>query len=121
PGQWVPYKTDVVIVRPREAVHASRTLLLELPNRGGWLFPAMANDASSEAGQPAAAGNGFTMRRGHTMVWIGWQGNIALAANGSAAGMALPVATNAGAPITGPSFAETVFDKGGTSGTIALD
>ena len=120
PGAWIPYKTDVVIMRPRETSHASRTLLVELPNRGGWLFPVMANDAAGEPGKPAKAGNGFTMRRGHTLAWIGWQGNVALAADGSGAGMELPVANLAGAPITGPSFEETVFDDNEPTGTMAL-
>ncbi|WP_426210281.1 alpha/beta hydrolase domain-containing protein [Massilia sp. TWP1-3-3] len=120
PLAWISYQTDVVILRPREAVHASRALLVELPNRGGYLFPVMANDAVSEAGKPATAGNGFTMRRGHTLAWIGWQGDVPLAANGSAAGMQLPLATRAGMPITGPSFAEAVFDNGETTGTMAL-
>lgn len=120
PGAWIPYQTDVVILRPREAVHASRALLVELPNRGGWLFPVMLNDAVSKPGKPATAGNGFTMRRGHTLAWVGWQGSVPLAANGSAAGMRLPVATLAGAPITGPSFEEAVFDNSETTGAIAL-
>ncbi len=120
PGAWVSYKTDVVIQRPREAQRASRALLVELPNRGHWLFPVMANDADSEPGRPASAGNGFTMRRGHTMVWIGWQGDVPLAANGSAAGMQVPVATLGGAPIVGPSYAETVFDKFDPTGSMAL-
>jgi hypothetical protein len=119
-GQWVAYKTDVVILRPREAARASGTLLAELPNRGGWLFPVMANDADSEPGKPATAGNGFTMRRGHTMAWIGWQGDVPLAANGGKAGMQLPVATLAGAPITGPSFAEAVFDTVEATGSMTL-
>lgn len=117
---WVHYKTDVLIQRPREAARASRAMLVELPNRGGWLFPVMANDADAMPRTPATAGNGFTMRRGHTMVWIGWQGDVPLAGDGSAAGMQLPLATQAGVPITGRSFAEIVFDKPGTSGAMML-
>jgi hypothetical protein len=113
---WLRYKTDVLIVRPREPVRASKVLLVEAPNRGGKLFPAMVNDAAADH----AAGNGFTMRRGHTMVWIGWQGDIGLKADGSGAGTDFPVATDGGAPITGPSFAETVFDDGATSAAMML-
>ena len=120
PLAWVTYKADVVILRPLEAARASGALLIELPNRGNWLLPVMVNDATSEPGKPATAGNGFTMRRGHTIAWIGWQGNVPLAANGSAVGMQLPVATLAGAPITGPSFEEAVFDNGETTGAMAL-
>ena len=120
PDGWVRYKTDVIITRPAQASKASRVLLLEVPNRGNWLLPVMTNDAEVEPGKPAPAGNGYTMRRGHTMAWVGWQGNIALAANGSAAGMQLPLATLNGQAITGPSFAEAVFDKVASQGSIAL-
>lgn len=112
---WVRYKTDVIVTRPVAVATASRVLLVEIPNRGGSLLPVMINDA-----EPGSAGNGYTMRRGHTMVLVGWQGNIPLAANGKNAGMALPLAMQDGQPVTGPSFAETVLDAVGTDGTLAL-
>ncbi|QYF92430.1 hypothetical protein KY495_16965 [Massilia sp. PAMC28688] len=121
---WVRYKTDVVITRPVEAARASRVLLLEIPNRGNALLPLLANDAATLPGRPASAGNGYTMRRGHAMVWVGWQGDIPLAQNGSkagnAAGMQLPLATIGGQSITGPSFAEVVPDTVAAEGSIEL-
>lgn len=114
---WVRYKAGVIIVRPRDAAKSSRVLLVDVPNRGGRLFPVMVNDADGGLDSAASAGNGFTMRRGHTMVWIGWQGDVALAADGRVAGTQFP---SAGKGIAGPSFAEKVFDNGSTQGTMEL-
>ena len=117
---WVRYKTDVIMVRPRDPAKASKVLLLDVPNRGGRLFPVMANDADGGLDSAAAAGNGFTMRRGHTLVWIGWQGDIALKADGSGVGVQFPRASANGRPLSGPSFAEEVFDNADLESTMAL-
>ena len=121
-GGWVRYRTDVIIVRPRAASAASKVLIVDVPNRGGRLMPVMFNDggASLDSAAAAAVGNGFAMRRGHTLAWIGWQGDIALSGDGSVAGADFPLATDGGKPITGLSFAEAVFDDGATEGEIAL-
>lgn len=113
-GGWVRYDTDVVIVRPRDAAKASGVLLLDVPDHGAKLFQHMANEGSS-ALDAAGAGNGFTMRRGHTLVWIGWQGDIALARDGASVGAAFPRID-----ATGPSIAEAVFDDAQPTSTIAL-
>ncbi len=115
PDGWVRYQSDVIIVRPRDPARASKVLLIDLPGSGAQRLPGMANDADA-----GAAGNGFTMRRGHTMVSIGWQGDIALKKDGTTAGTELPLATNGTLPITGPSYAETIFDDGATTGSMAL-
>ena len=119
-GGWVRYKTNVIIMRPRKASAASKVLVVDVPNRGGRLLPVMFNDGAASLDTAAAAGNGFTMRRGHTLAWIGWQGDIALSVDGSVAGADFPLATAGGATITGLSFAETVFDDGATAGEITL-
>jgi len=116
-GGWVRYKADVVILRPRDAANASRVLLVELPNRGRKLFPQMVNDASGMLATAADAGNGFTMRRGHTMAWIGWQGNIALSGDGTLAGTDFPIAASA---IVGASVEESVFNNHEPEGSMVL-
>ncbi|RSZ57916.1 hypothetical protein HF313_24015 [Massilia atriviolacea] len=114
-GGWVRYDTDVILLRPRDAARASRVLVVDIPNRGGKLALDMFNDAGARD-----AGNGFLMRRGHTLAWIGWQGNIGLAANGDVAGTAFPTALEDGRPITGASVEERVFDDIKPLGTIDL-
>lgn len=120
PDGWIRYKTDVVILRPRDAAHASRVLLLDLPDRGGKLFQHMVNEGSDAIDTAAGAGTGFSMRRGHTLAWIGWQGDIALNATGRLAGTAFPLATRGAQPITGRSMEEAVFDDIAPVSKIAL-
>ena len=114
-GGWVKYDTDVILLRPRDPAKASRVLVLDFPNRGGKPALEMVNEGGARD-----AGNGFLMRRGHTLAWIGWQGNIGLAANGEAAGTAFPVARLGDQTITGASVEEKVFDDIKPVGTIDL-
>jgi hypothetical protein len=46
-----------------------------VPNRGNQPIMPRLNGAP-EGGHPQHAGNGFLMRRGFTMVWSGWQGDV---------------------------------------------
>ncbi len=118
---WVRYKTNVTILRPVAPAKASRVLLLDVPNRGGKPLLEQVNEGSGAFDKATDAGNGYAMRRGHTLVWIGWQGDIALAPDGSRIGMELPLALEDGKPVTGPSVQEAVFDDGKPVGTMALD
>ncbi len=117
---WVRYKTDVIILRPRNAATASKVLLLDIPNRGGKLLTQMANESNGTLDGYAGEGNAFLMRRGHTLVWIGWQGDVPLAANGRSAGTDFPLATLDGVPITGTSVEEAVFDDSKPASPMAL-
>ncbi|MFP5390594.1 MAG: alpha/beta hydrolase domain-containing protein [Gammaproteobacteria bacterium] len=114
---WIEYQADVVIARPVNPARASRVLVVDIPNRGGKLFPVMANEGAASLAARADAGNGFLMRRGHTLAWIGWQGDIALARDGSRVGTRFP---SLGSAMTGPSAEEVVFDDVKPTGTIAL-
>jgi hypothetical protein len=116
----VRYDVDVVLLRPRDAHRASGVLLLDIPNRGGKLGFKVLNDAGAPTDNAAGAGNGFTLRRGHAMLWIGWQGDIALAANGLVLGTRFPVAGAHGQAITGVSEEEAVFDDTKSDGVINL-
>jgi hypothetical protein len=119
----VRYKVDVVIVRPREMVKSSRVLVLDIPNRGNRFGHFMLNELRSPAtllDTRDGAGIGHTLRRGHTMVWVGWQSDIKLAGNGMHVGASFPVLTNKGAPITGISAEEEVYNDNKPNGTINL-
>ena len=72
--------TDVEILRPTVAANGNRRLFYEVLNRGGKLGFALFNDIPAvvnDLEKAADAGNGFLMNRGYTMVWSGWQGDIA--------------------------------------------
>ncbi len=122
-GGAVRYKVDVVIVRPREMVKSSRVLLLDIPNRGNRFGHFLLNELRSPAAAldtRDGAGIGHTLRRGHTMVWVGWQSDIKLAGNGLLVGTSFPLATDRGQPITGISAEQEVYNDNKPNGTIKL-
>ena len=72
--------TDVEILRPTIAANGNRRMFYDVLNRGGKLGFALFNDIPTvvnDLAKAADAGNGFLMNRGYTMVWSGWQGDIA--------------------------------------------
>jgi Alpha/beta hydrolase domain len=100
---------DVVILRPVNPTHGNGTLLLEVPNRGRKLAPQLFDDASqpgaNRAELPEDAGIGFLHRQGYTIVWVGWQADIASKPGQMALGA--PVLKG----VTGPMREEFVFDN----------
>ena len=100
----VEYSTDVFILRPADPARGSGVLLYDVTNRGNKFLMSWVNDAvepsTGAINDPrtvADAGNGFSFRRGYTVVWSGWQPE-ASAANGGMT-IRVPVATEGGAPI----------------------
>jgi hypothetical protein len=71
----VEFDADVILLKPHDMTRGNRHLLFEPVNRGGWLSLDLFNEAPRSAGldEAAAAGNGFLMRRGYTLVLGGWQ------------------------------------------------
>ena len=104
----VEYETDVFILRPLDPTKGDGTLLYEVTNRGNKFLMSWINDAGQPPGNGAAAnindprsvadaGNGFSFRRGWTIVWSGWQPEAPTANHGMT--LRVPVATNGGKPI----------------------
>ena len=113
----VDYSTDFVILRPKNAATAKRVLFYDVVNRGNKLATGTFNGAGSgfAAGQQ---GNALLLRLGYTLVWSGWQGNVAQSGHGDTAsiGTHFPIATNPdGSPITGSSRDEIIPDYMGVS------
>lgn len=110
PDGWVRYRTDVVVLRPVAASRASGTLVVEIANRGNKLALARLADAATQYDTAAQAGNGWFMRQGHSLAWIGWQGDVALGRQGQVVGTDFPVARSGNGPIVGQTVEEFVFD-----------
>jgi hypothetical protein len=74
--------SDVEILRPTVVANGNRRLFYEVLNRGGKLGLALFNDNNvvNDLIKAGDAGNGFLMNRGFTIVWSGWQGDIAAGA-----------------------------------------
>ncbi len=99
---------DLFILAPKDPAKGNGALLYDVNNRGNKLalrffnFGSGSNDPTS-AGD---AGDGFLMRRGFTVVWSGWDGEL-LPGNHRLR-LAPPVARHAARPITGPVRCEIV-------------
>ena len=61
---------EVLMLQPKDALIKSGVLVIEVAGADGRLLPRMANDGGPRHERADSAGNGFTMRRGHTLVSI---------------------------------------------------
>ena len=97
---------EVEILRPTNAANGNRRLLYDVVNRGGQRAISYFNDApaGNDFSKASAAGNGFLMNRGYTVVISGWQGDLGPRAAWKT--ISVPVVPN----ITGVSREEFIFD-----------
>jgi len=74
----VHFAADFCVLQPADPLRGNGRLLLEAPNRGRKLGPAMFNLAASEDPPTVAIdpGDGFLFRRGWTLAWCGWQWDV---------------------------------------------
>jgi Alpha/beta hydrolase domain len=106
----VEYWCDFYLLRPVDLRKGSRRIFYDVLNRGNKLALNNLNDAPRLNDPIAAgdAGNGFLMRQGYSLLWSGWQGDVAPGDDRLRA--ELPVATNYGAPIVAISRDEFIFE-----------
>ena len=71
----VEYQSDFRILKPLDLDRGNGCLVYDVPNRGNQPILPRLNGAP-DGGHSPHAGNGFLMRRGFTMVWSGWQGDV---------------------------------------------
>jgi hypothetical protein len=113
PSGFVEYSADFYILKPVDLAKGNRRLIYDVVNRGNKRILQFFNDAeySNEPLKVEHAGNGFLMRRGYTIVWSGWQGDI-LQGNGRMT-MRLPIASVNEREINGVVRAEFIANKSG--------
>ena len=75
----VHFSADLFVLQPVDAAKGNGALLFEISNRGGKGMLGMFNRARGSNNPEAAAdfGDGFLMREGYTLVWVGWQFDVA--------------------------------------------
>jgi hypothetical protein len=71
----VEYRSDFRILKPLALDRGNGCLVYDVPNRGNQPIMPRLNGAP-DGGHPQHAGSGFLMRRGFTVVWSGWQGDV---------------------------------------------
>ena len=75
----VHFTADLHVLQPLDSARGNGTLLFEISNRGGKGLLGRFNRAPG-SGDPttvAQMGDGFLMREGYTLVWVGWQFDVA--------------------------------------------
>jgi len=104
---------DFLILKPVDESRGNRRLFYDWGNRGNIRALQFFNDAihSNRPSSAAHAGNGFLFRRGYTVAWIGWQGDLLPGDNRFI--IDTPVATENGQAITGPVRVEFIADEAG--------
>jgi hypothetical protein len=109
----VRFAADFSILKPADPRRGNRRNFFDYGNRGNKRMLQFFNDApaSNDPRTLEHAGNGFLMRRGYTVVWLAWQGDL-LPGNGRML-LDLPVARERNRPITGPVRVEYIADRPG--------
>ncbi len=98
----VEYETDFFILRPAEPQRAGGVLVYDVTNRGrkvilGRLDEAGGNADTNDPKSVRDVGLGFTLGRGYSLVWSGWDSGAPRANNGMTA--RLPPALENGEPM----------------------
>ena len=111
----VHFTGDFSILKPVDPARGNRRIFFDYGNRGNKRVLQFFNDApaSNDPRTLAHAGNGFLMRRGYTIVWLAWQGDL-LPGNGRML-LDLPVARERDRPLTGLVRVEYIADRAGVT------
>lgn len=109
----IEFSANFFILKPLNMKKGNRRLFYHVVNRGRPLVLRTFNDApqANEPATPAHAGNGYLMRKGYTIAWSGWQGDL-LPGQGKYM-MDVPIATDNGLPLVDKVMAEFIADSSG--------
>jgi hypothetical protein len=113
PDGLVHFAADFFILKPADPAGGNRRVFFDYGNRGNKRCLQFFNDAigSNDPRTLEHAGNGFLMRRGYTVAWLGWQGDLQPGEGRML--IDLPVATDNGRPITGTVRVEYIASEPG--------
>ncbi|MBI3527578.1 MAG: hypothetical protein HY067_06370 [Betaproteobacteria bacterium] len=99
----VEFSADMAILKPVDMALGVKTLFFEVNNRGRKISFGRMHDTASDANMndPVASrdfGNGFLMKRGYVLAWVGWGADIAPGDNRLTVNF--PIALENGRPVT---------------------
>ena len=74
----VEFAGDFYLLKPVDARKGNRRLLVDVANRGRKVALGMFNSTPRvpDPSTPGDFGNGFLMRHGYTVAWVGWQADV---------------------------------------------
>lgn len=107
----VEFSSDLVIVKPKDAAKGNGVLFFDVVNRGNKSLLSVFSHATraTEFKTDAEVGDGYLLREGYTLVFVGWQFDIAMGKG--LVGFSAPIATDNGAPIKGWVRMPFITDK----------
>jgi hypothetical protein len=89
----VEFSADLYLFKPKDMAKGNNAVLFEVSNRGGRGILRLANGGNSP-GPNGEFGDGFLLREGYTIAWVGWQ--FDLAEQGEKVRLNAPVAHDTG-------------------------
>ncbi|HVY06296.1 MAG TPA: hypothetical protein VHB46_09995, partial [Burkholderiales bacterium] len=100
----VAFSADMVILKPVDLAKGAKTLFFEVNNRGRKISFGRMQDTAADASMnnpmaPRDFGNGFLLKRGYVIAWVGWGADIAPGDNRLTVNF--PIAQEKGHAITG--------------------
>lgn len=109
----VEFRADLDILKPVDLARGNGCLLYDVNNRGNKTALRAFNDSppDNDPLTMVAAGNGFLMRQGFTIIWSGWQGD--LVAGDGLLTTGLPEALEDGKPVRGKVRQEFIAEQEG--------
>jgi alpha/beta hydrolase family protein len=121
----VEFSADLYILKPVDVSKGNGELFFEVNNRGNKIALTLLNDTppgvnGNDPTTPTDFGNGFLMREGYVVAWVGWGADIAPGSNRLTVNF--PIAMANGQPITErilTEFSDRNFG-GGTPFTLPL-
>ena len=100
-GGKVEFSADFFLIKPKQVTRGNGAVLYEVSNRGGKGMLGFFNHAVGSADPTTAEqlGDGFLMKEGFTLLWVGWQFDVPR--RQGLVRLYTPVATENGRPIRG--------------------
>jgi hypothetical protein len=97
----VEFSSDFFLIKPKNIARGNGAVLYEVSNRGGKGMLGFFNHASGsgDPSSPAEMGDGFLMRQGFTLLWVGWQFDVPQRAG--LVRVYVPIASDNGRPLRG--------------------
>jgi len=93
PQGEVEFSADLYLYKPKDMAKGNGAVLFEVSNRGGRGILRLV-DGGSSVDQNGELGDGFLLRQGYTVAWVGWECD--LADEGEKVRLTAPVAHDAG-------------------------
>src|SRR5262245_1791350 len=97
----VEFSADFFLIKPKAMARGNGAVLYEVSNRGGKGMLGFFNhaDGSSDPSTAEQMGDGFLLKQGFTLLWIGWQFDVPQRAGSMR--VYVPTPTDNGQPIRG--------------------